>query len=162
MKKSNFIKIIRSKRAILILCMSLFVGIAYTNGQNLKISTYIEKTHLSPKFGTEIGLQLPGIIGPITVGGFYQKSSISAESEKNNLEEFQFYGAFIQLPFLNRKRYNVNFEVRSGYINNNSFVIAPLLNTEFYLTENIGISLGCGMRSFMLTGVGKLVFRING
>ena len=46
------------------------------NAQELKLSTYIEKTKMSPKLGHSLGLVFPGYLGDMEVGGFYQKNML--------------------------------------------------------------------------------------
>ncbi|MEQ6118402.1 hypothetical protein, partial [Reichenbachiella sp. MALMAid0571] len=118
-----------------------------SNAQELKLSTYIEKTKMSPKLGHSLGLVFPGYLGDMEVGGFYQRNMLSHNAEttsKKQIIEEQFYGFYMGISFIQRQKVNVNFNVRTGLVNGSLLAITPSVFSDFMLSDALGFGLGLG------------------
>lgn len=134
------------------------------NAQELKLSTYIEKTKMSPKLGHSLGLVFPGYLGDMEVGGFYQKNMLVDHTEstsKRRVVEEQFYGFYMGISFIQREKVNVNFNVRTGLVNGSMLAITPSVFSDFMLSEALGFGLGLGMRNLQPTYTGRLILKLN-
>ena len=134
------------------------------NAQELKLSTYIEKTKMSPKLGHSLGLVFPGYLGDMEVGGFYQRNMLSHNMEttsKKQIIEEQFYGFYIGISFIQRQKVNVNFNLRTGLVNGSLLAITPSVFSDFMLSDALGFGLGLGMRNMQPTYTGRVILKLN-
>ena len=134
------------------------------NAQELKLSTYIEKTKMSPKLGHSLGLVFPGYLGDMEVGGFYQKNMLTNRVEttsKRVIMEEQFYGFYIGISFIQREKINVNFNLRAGLVNDSMLAITPSVFSDFMLSNALGFGLGLGMRNLQPTYTGRVILKLN-
>ena len=142
-----------SKITILTIMVMALSGAA--SAQKLNASTYIEKTHISPKIGTSLGVIFQS---NIEVGGFYQQSADPIEREYGRplMEEREFYGVFFAYPVIGSNKANVKLNVRTGVSNNENFVITPGLLANYSPVKQVTVSGGVGTRAFrptLLAGV---------
>lgn len=137
----------------LIILAGLFSTRMYA--QELSASTYLEKTHISPKVGTTVGVQFAS---DIEVGGFYQQSADPVEREYGRplTEEREFYGVFFAYPVIGNDNANVKMNVRTGVSNGENFVITPSLYANYTPFRNITISSGVGTRALRPTLLASL------
>ena len=141
----------------LIVISTIILGFAFNvSAQQLKVKTYMEYTSVSPKLGTAVGWKSD--FG-IEYGGFYQESGVmeslmlSAE-EKSNLPRFYekvFYGMYFNFPVTSSKRFDLDFNVRTGVVNKLYFAITPSFLGSFKINRNISVGTGVGIRSFRPT-----------
>ena len=134
------------------------------NAQELKLTTYIEKTKMSPKLGHSLGVVFPGYLGDIEVGGFYQKNMLTNTAEttsKRVIMEEQFYGFYVGISFIQRDKINVNFNLRVGLVNESMLAITPSVFTDFMLSNALGFGLGVGMRNLQPTYTGRVILKLN-
>jgi hypothetical protein len=137
----------------------LLASVAFS--QSLKVSTYTEVTRVSPKVGTSIGIVLQGYAGNIEIGGFYQKNSVTSQTEyKSRMSEQNFKGIYGAFSFYNNDLVDLSFKVRTGTINDEIFAIVPSVHGEFSLTQSFGFTLGAGVRVGMPSGHAGLTLKI--
>ena len=143
----------------------ILAAVSYSsNAQELKLSTYIEKTKMSPKLGHSLGLVFPGYLGDMEVGGFYQRNMLTNTTEstsKRVIMEEQFYGFYIGISFIQREKVNVNFNLRAGLVNESMLAITPSVFTDFMLSNALGFGLGVGMRNLQPTYTGRVILKLN-
>ncbi len=132
----------------------------FTFGQDLLLKSYVEQTIVGPKVGTSVGFM---VMSGIEVGGFYQKAVDGAAPEganKWNFEE-QFYGAFFTYPVVNKRTFDLGFNVRTGVSNGENFVITPSLLASISPIRSVKIGAGVGIRGLRPTLQGSIAFRIH-
>lgn len=143
---------------LLIVTLCVVAGIEAATAQNWKVSSYLEKTFVSPKAGTSLGYEFPG---NYEVGGFYQKAVMT--NGKENLPRFyeeEFFGLYTSLPIRDTEKLDINFNIRTGVINNEIFAITPSLQAEFMPTKIIGLGLGVGIRNLRPTVITKIIVKL--
>lgn len=135
----------------------IILGIAtQVLAQELRVSSYVETTSVSPKLGVSIGRVSE--FG-IEYGGFYQESKIleawlmSAEGTANlpRFYEKTFYGLFFNYPVVSSDNFDVLFNVRTGVVNKLYFVITPSFMANYKPGNRISLGAGIGIRSFRPT-----------
>ena len=105
---------------------------------------YTEVTHVSPKIGTAITYAVPGTIGDIELGVFYQKSASQIGDPSELLQtpyEEQFYGLWTSFTMLDKPRYELDLDIRTGMANGTNFVITPSVRGGLKLGEKLKINL---------------------
>ncbi|MEM9895365.1 MAG: hypothetical protein AAF789_03270 [Bacteroidota bacterium] len=151
------------KKTILFTCFSVLM-LSTVFSQQLKITKYIERTHISPKIGTAIGfVNQYGW----EYGAFYQEASIlestMSEERRSQLPRFyerEFYGAYFSAPLLYSGNLKLKMNVRTGVSNGENFVITPSLLSDYKVTRRITIGAGVGSRAFRPTLQGSISVRL--
>lgn len=146
---------------ILLIAILTLSAISNIKAQGLQANTYVEQTHVSPKFGTSIGYEFAD---RIEVGGFFQRASVQAEAEYGRplSSENEFYGAYFAYPLVAARNATVKFNVRTGVSNGENFVITPSLMASYSPFRLVAIGGGVGVRAFRPTGMATITIRING
>ena len=142
----------------------ILAAATYSNAQGIKGTSYIEKTKMSPKLGHSVGVVFPGYLGDMELGGFYQKAMVSnnAESASKRVIEEKVYGFYIGISFIQSKRINVNFNLRTGSVNDQFLVITPSVFSDVMISKFLGIGLGVGMRNLQPTYSGRIILKMSG
>ncbi|MEQ6119010.1 hypothetical protein [Reichenbachiella sp. MALMAid0571] len=161
---SNFYTVMIIIVKLLPIIILLLVATTYSNAQGIKATTYIEKTKMSPKLGHSIGVVFPSYLGDMELGGFYQKSMISNSGEyaSNRLMEEKFYGFYIGISFIQTERINVNFNLRTGTVNDKFLAITPSVFSDLMISKALGIGVGLGMRNLQPTYSGRIILKMSG
>lgn len=143
------------KKVRLTLTALLVAAVTAVSAQGVQASTYMEKTHISPKLGTAVGYAFNNAI---EVGGFYQKSTVELQAEKGRplMSENEFYGAYVAYPLVGNQKANVKLNIRTGVSNGENFVITPSFQGNLKATKLISIGAGVGVRSFRPTMMASL------
>lgn len=135
--------------SLTILSLAVSVASAQVNAR-----LYTEVTHVSPKVGTAVTYSLPGYIGDIELGVFYQKSAAQIGDPTETMQtpyEEQFYGLWTSFTMLDKPRYELDLDIRTGMVNSSNFVITPSVRGAFKLGQKLNINLGIGTRCFRPT-----------
>ncbi len=149
---------------IKLLPVLLIIAVAVSaQAQGLKGTTYIEKTKMSPKMGHSLGVVLPGYLGDMELGGFYQKAMTNpgVESTRRRIVEEKFYGMYMSVSFVQTQRLNMNFNIRAGAVNDRYLVITPSVYSDLMLTGSLGIGAGLGMRNLQPTYNARVLVKFN-
>ena len=152
-------KVIITKLVVLVFLLIL-VGSSFAQGQGLQARTYLEHTHISPKFGTSVGF----IFGDqIEVGGFFQRAAVQEQAEYGRplQSENEFYGAYFAYPLLAGEMAAIKFNVRTGVSNGENFVITPSVMTSYRPLKNLSVGGGVGVRAFRPTYMASISIRLN-
>lgn len=147
------------KLIVLALILMLF-GVSLVKGQGFQAKTYIEKTHVSPKFGTAIGY----VFGDqIEVGGFFQRASVQEQAEYGRplQSENEFYGAYFAYPLLSGKTAHLKLNVRTGVSNGENFAITPSLQASYQPLKFLSVGGGIGARAFRPTYMATISIKLN-
>lgn len=142
------------KKLLFIIVTLLLVGLAMAQGP--VFTSYVEQTIVSPKAGIALGLKNQY---HVEYGVFYQESSIfessfMSEQRRANLPrnyEKVFWGGFVAFPIINRSSGEILFNIRTGVVNAESFVITPSLLGSFKLIGRVHLGGGIGIRAFSPT-----------
>lgn len=153
------------KKLALIIVLSLFVY-PFLNAQNLKLSTYVEATHITPKTGVSLRYIDPFI--EYEIGAFYQESKIveqmwmsdEAMAKLPRFYEQSFVGFYFAYPMMQRDWFDLKFNVRTGVVNNEIFVITPAIMGDLKITPFIHLGGGIGTRVFRPTFITNLTINI--
>ncbi len=149
---------------LLPIIMLILVATTYSKAQGIKATTYIEKTKMSPKLGHSVGVVFPSYLGDMELGGFYQKSMTSkiGEYNSNRLMEEEFYGFYIGISFIQTERINVNFNLRTGSVNDRFLAITPSVFSDFMVSRFLGVGVGLGMRNLQPAYSGSIILKMTG
>lgn len=151
-------------KRIIIILIALGILLAGTalvsNAQQMQVKTYVEHTHISPKFGTALGWNLAG---DVEVGGFFQQAADLAQPEYGRplRVENQFYGAYFGYPMYAGRITEIKLNVRTGVSNGENFVITPSILANFKPTRNLSIGGGIGTRAFRPTFMASLSLNLS-
>ncbi len=149
---------------IKLLPVLLIIAVAVSaQAQGLKGATYVEKTKMTLKMGHSVGVTLPGYLGDMEVGGFYQKAMVDpgVESTRRKVIEEKFYGLYMGVSFLQTQRVNMNFNVRAGAVNDKYLVITPSVYSDVALTSFLAVGAGLGMRNLMPTYQARVTVKLG-
>ena len=130
-------------------------------GQGLVTSTYVETTSVGPKAGIAVG-------AVNQYGGFYQESKtleslVMSETTRSALPhryERVFAGLYFSVPVTFYNRGEIKFNVRTGVVNKESFIITPSLLADYRLNNLISIGGGVGVRNMAPTIQTKISFTL--
>ncbi|MEQ6122526.1 hypothetical protein [Reichenbachiella sp. MALMAid0571] len=131
------------KIALLSIILIGFLMSAYA--QEWMVESYMERTHISTKIGTSVGLVLSG---NIKVGAFYQKhanTSLFQEEELPHLYEEHFKGIYFSYPIKQSKIFELDMKIRTG-LTNVGFIITPSFHAYVEPIRKVRLGLGLGMR----------------
>jgi len=144
-----------------LIVIALFAALT-SQAQVLTAHTYVEKTHISPKFGTRLGVYLPK--SQIEVGGFYQYSAPVSKSELGSYTSYEkeFAGAYINYPLtINNPNLGLDLNLRTGLTNAKNFTITPTLLGHVKLLKQIYLNGGVGVRAFRPTYTFGIQLHLN-
>ncbi len=124
--------------------------------QNAFATSYVEKTHVSPKIGVLAGYQFAS---KHEVGVFYQREVDGPEGQDNIRPRFyekEFFGINLGSQLFSFHRANMLMDVRIGLINKSNFSITPSLKLDYEFIKRFHLQGGVGVRSFNPTFQGGL------
>lgn len=140
-----------------IFMLATIMGVA--SAQQFILKTYAEKTSVSIKSGTAIGIE--NGFG-WEYGGFFQESSLMesllSEEAKKGLPRFyerEFYGLYFAVPVVDTNYLTLKAQVRSGVSNGQNFVITPSVLADYSPFNHIRLGVGLGVRAFRATMQGS-------
>lgn len=151
------------KKSIIIIAL-LFFAISLAQAQNIHFSTYIEATHVTPKSGFNLRY-----VDPYgwEVGIFHQESkllenvmSLDQDRQLPRFYEKTFSGVLLTFPMMERERFDLKFNVRTGVVNNEIFVITPAVLANLKIAPFLHLGGGIGTRAFRPTLITNLTVRI--
>jgi hypothetical protein len=133
--------------------LALLVTLALTqaNAQQPFVKSYVERTHISPKIGTQLGYEFKH---DFEVGIFYQKETkafSNDETAKPGIYEQEFLGMFFSGPLVTREKYDLKINVRTGAVNKTLFSITPSLIAGYKVFKAVELQAGFGIKSFNVT-----------
>lgn len=153
-------KVLKLKKFFVILFIvsgSLLTFHSRLCAQDFKITTYVERTYISPKMGMSAGYRFGC---SFEAGGFYQKEIQSGFSEQPEKCEHEFYGMYFSIPVLCREKFGLDFMIRSGMVNKENFTITPSLNLDYRPFRILGIGGGIGLRNLRPTFMPRIEIMI--
>lgn len=140
--------------AISTIILLAFISRGYA--QNAFTTSYVEKTHVSPKIGVLVGYQFAS---KHEVGIFYQKEVDMPGGQDNSIPRFyekEFFGINVASQLLSFDKANLIMDVRIGVTNKTNFSITPSLKLDYEFIKRFHIQGGVGVRSFNPTLQGGL------
>ena len=138
----------------LILSFAIFALGATAASAQINARLYTEVTHVSPKIGTAVTYSLPGCVGDIELGVFYQKSASQIGDPSERMQtpyEKEFYGLLTSFTMLDKSFFELDLDLRTGIANGSNFVITPSVNAGLKLGQQLKINAGIGTRCFRPT-----------
>ncbi|SMD36007.1 hypothetical protein SAMN04488029_2655 [Reichenbachiella faecimaris] len=134
----------------------------FVDAQTLKTSVY---SGAKPRAisGVSIGVQLPGFIGDIEVGGFYETHS-KFTTDSNGEESREVIGAqgiLASFSVASTRKLNVNFGTKIGLIRDGVF-IHPSLTAEYYLSDIVSVGVESRLANMTPAFQAKLSFYMFG
>jgi hypothetical protein len=147
----------RTLAATLLFLIAL--GHSALHAQTLNASSYIEKTHVSPKVGSTLGVMFNN---QFEVGGFYQQSTIELQAEYGRplTSEKLFYGLYVTCPLKSYDKLGLNLNIRTGVSNNENFVITPSMQANVHPWKKVAISGAIGTRALRPTWIAGIKFML--
>lgn len=135
--------------SLILIAMTASLGFAQINAR-----LYTEVTHVSPKMGTALSYSIPGYIGDIELGVFYQKSASEVGDPNENMQrnyEKEFYGVLTSFTMIDKQIFELDIDIRTGMVNSSNFVITPSVRAGLKLGQKLSINAGVGTRCFRPT-----------
>lgn len=147
----------KATKSILTIAALVF---AFTANAQLNASYYAEVTHISPKHGVNVTYSLPGVIGDIQVGLFYQQASggLSGEVTRSTYEK-EFYGLVTSFTLAQGQKLELDAMIRMGNVNQEFFTITPAVIGYYSFSKHLQLGAGLGVRSFRPTMMGGLTWK---
>lgn len=144
-------------KKLAIIIALFFVTLPFANGQTLQLSTYIEATHITPKTGVNVRYVDPYL--NYEIGAFFQECKTlermwMTDESISSLPRFYeqtFMGIYFSYPMMQRNWFDLKFNIRTGIVNNEYFVITPAIMGDLKITSFIHIGGGIGTRAFRPT-----------
>ena len=151
------------KKSVFVVILSI-AFLPFANGQMVKLTIYVESTHVSPKSGLNIRYEDPYL--GYEIGVFYQESRFLDNVRGTDVNSFprsyekMFTGLYLACPIMQRDWLDLKFNVRTGVTNNETFVITPMVTSDLKLAPFLQIGGGIGTRSFRPTFMTHLTINI--
>lgn len=123
--------------AVTIVMLSGFRG----HAQHLVASTEVEKTVAGLHYGASLSIEFKR---KISIGGFYQCGLQQFEGKVTPVRTF--YALQIQFPLFTCDKVAVLANTRTGFVNDQFFVIVPALVTTVQVSPLLSVSFGSGLR----------------
>ncbi len=136
--------------------IALLTSLSQIAAQNLFTSSYIEKTHVSPKAGIQVGYRFST---NHEVGIFYQKEVDmpgSREAKKPRFYEKEFLGVNLSAQLISFHKVNMLIDIRIGVINKENFGLTPSLKFDYEIIKRVHLNAGIGARTFTPTYQGGI------
>ncbi|RED97004.1 hypothetical protein [Marinoscillum furvescens] len=148
-------------KTVISLFALMMIASTYIQAQGFQATTYIERTHVSPKVGTAVGYEFNQT--QIEVGGFFQQSTVELQAEAGRplTSEMNFIGAYFAYPLLNKGIASLKLNVRTGVSNGENFSITPSILANVKPLRNISLGAGVGTRSLRPTFMASIRFHLN-
>lgn len=136
----------------LIIGIGAILAINLASAQQIVGTTYVEKTHISPKLGYAIGFVISDL--QMEVGAFHQNTITKIDLSESYMAQFYertFSGIYMNYPVLSHRGFDVKFNIRMGVTNKENFAITPSVKLDYQLIRNLKITTGIGIRAFQPT-----------
>lgn len=148
------------KKLTLIIAAFSFLFVANQGFAQIGGQQYTEITKNAAKIGTTLTYGIPGRVGDIQVGAFYQTvTDTPAAGESGSgftsIEE-KFYGLFTSFTIADSRLFEADMNVRLGLANDEYFVVTPSAMGYIKPNSNLRIGAGLGVRSFTPTFMGSI------
>lgn len=136
--------------------VTLFLFILASGGiqaQKTVIKSYLEKLHSGYKVGSAIGRET---YWQIEYGAFYQKATGNQNKESlyiGAVGEFEneFIGTYVAIPIQYSSEVVFKLQVRTGIINQETFVTTPSLLAHYIPADQLRFGFGIGFRALVPT-----------
>ena|SRR5688572_10638585 len=112
-----------------------------TSGQHIVTSLGVERTVGGNQYGASMIYEGKK---NWAIGSFFQ-AGIGKTDDETSLKN-PFYGMVLQFPIAKSQKISVVGTIRTGFINNNFFAMAPALETRIKLGRNTGLIFAAGFR----------------
>lgn len=119
-----------------------FVSLAFlVNGQTLSLETFVQESAIGMQKGYSIHYvnRKGWALGTV----FQSTDGFTTESNGTN---YPFYGIEARLPIQNCGRLRLQFAPKLGFVNRDFLVFLPELQTEYLVTNSLGLGMGAGIR----------------
>ena len=143
---------------LILIALTASIGCAQINAR-----LYTEVTHVSPKIGSAISYSVPGYIGDIELGVFYQKSASQVGDPTETLNkpyEEEFYGLLTSFTMIDKQLFELDIDIRTGLVNSSNFVITPSVRAGLKLGQKLRLNAGLGTRCFRPTYTAGISLRL--
>lgn len=130
--------------------------------QTVKTSIY-SPFKLSGK-GAEVGVQLPGYIGDMEFGIFYETFTMEYGTvEEGTLEEkkTQIKGVYATFSVLSVNKWDINLGAKLGTAGS-GLVVSPNLGVDYYVSNRFGIGTEAKLEMMKPVLQAKLIFNVFG
>ncbi|UXP33723.1 hypothetical protein N6H18_07125 [Reichenbachiella agarivorans] len=138
------------KKLKVFIAISILVSIThYTFGQDLKLSLYSMPSRGLGDIGTSMGFLLPGTIGDIEVGAYYERNRYLGKNENSENSDTSnsfttsanYTGIYTTLYLLGTKNLVAGINARAGMVDTDKVVITFAAIAEYYVKENLALGV---------------------
>ena len=127
------------KKLIAVILASWFLS--SIDAQTLSLETFVEESRIGMQKGYAIHYMNKAGWG---IGTVFQSSK--AFTTESNSDAYPFVGIEARVPIQYCNRLRLQFTPSIGFVNRNFLVFLPELQTEYLITDALGIGLGTGIR----------------
>ncbi|PIB36468.1 hypothetical protein BFP72_14210 [Reichenbachiella sp. 5M10] len=120
--------------------------VQFSFGQDLKLSIYNMPARGIKDTGTSVGFLLPGCIGDIEVGGYYERnsyfdkaSSDSTDFINDRTSTSSYSGVYSTIYLLGSEKFVGGVNMRAGMVDAKKVVITFAAIAEYNVNENLSI-----------------------
>ncbi len=130
----------------------LWSTLSLAHAQKTFMNTYVERTKVGPKMGTQLGVSFDE---KYEIAAFFQRQAPMLEfgesSPKPRFYEKEFAGVLFAGSIWQRGDFNILMNARVGVSNKINFVITPSVVSEIKVTSMLSVQAGVGVRAFRPT-----------
>lgn len=132
------------KQIILISVLCIMSASAWS--QDIKLSMYSTPSSGRKEIGTAVGILLPGAIGDIEVGAFYERNGYlnGEDSDAKNVVSKDYTGLYTTMYLVGNEKLSFGANIRGGYFDSEKFIITFAALAEYYVNPNV--ALGASVR----------------
>lgn len=130
--------------------------------QTVKASIY--SALKSQSKGTSMGIQLPGFIGDIEIGAFYESYANTignAEQSGSASSLVSTKGIYCSFSMVSTKNWDVNLATKIGTAGE-GVVINPSIGADYYINSFVGVGLETKLEVMKPVVQAKLIFNVFG
>jgi len=122
-------------------CFLLALASLSLKAQNISFEVYAQESRIGLQrgYGVFLANSKGMAIGPV----FQSTDGISTET---NLTNYPFIGAEARFPIETCGKLRILFATKAGFLNRDFFVVLPEVQTEYLITNTLGVGLGAGIR----------------
>lgn len=151
------------KQIILVTVLSFVAASAFS--QDLKLSIYSTPTMGRSEIGGAAGVLLPGSIGDIEVGGFYERNGYlnnEATGDVKSVVEKDYAGVYTTLYLIGNEKLSFGANMRGGFFDADKFIITFAAVAEYYVNPNVALAASVRFIDELPKIEGRVSFNLAG
>ncbi|PIB34752.1 hypothetical protein BFP72_04690 [Reichenbachiella sp. 5M10] len=133
--------------------------------QDLKLSVYSTPSMGRSDFGTAVGILLPGGIGDIEVGGFFEKNGYLGEGSDDDVSSMiakDYTGIYTTIYLVGNEKIGFGVNMRGGAFDAEKFLITFAAVAEYYINPHLAVAASARFIDELPRIEGRLSINLSG